>query len=126
MMTQVAGASSGHGQARCNRPQVRVLRAPVFIAMLLLCLASSVWAEPYAGSPRADPLVRLMAWAFVCLLAVTPSLLTGLLASRAGLRSRRLVATFVLSFGACLGVFVLLGAVDVAAELVSLVLNVLF
>jgi hypothetical protein len=35
------------------------------------------------------------------------------------------VATFAVSFGACLGVSVLLGAVEVAAELVSLVLNVL-
>jgi hypothetical protein len=106
--------------------QVRVLRAPVFIAVLLLCLASSAWAEPYAGSPRADPLVRFMAWTFVCLLAVSPSLLAGLLASRARVRSRGFVATFAISFGACLGVSVLLGAVEVAAELVSLVLHVLF
>jgi hypothetical protein len=105
--------------------QVRVFRALVLIALLVLCLASSACAEPYAGSPRADPLVRFMAWTFLCLLAVTPSLLAGLLASRARVRSRGFVATFAVSFGACLGVSVLLGAVEVAAELVSLVLNVL-
>lgn len=95
------------------------------IAFTSLCASAAAKAEPYSGNPADDPLVVFVSWAAIVAGSAAFSLPISLLASRSNFRSRRFATTFTVAFICLLFLAKLAGAVQIAKELVSLVLHVL-
>jgi hypothetical protein len=92
-------------------------------AALALAGSNAALAEPYSGDPTADPLVRLVSWTLLLLGCLAFSFLVAAVASRGKWRSRRFAWVMPASFLAVLGLALLVGALRVIAEIVSLILH---
>ena len=98
----------------------------IAIALVLLLIFGQAIAEPFSGSPRDDPAVRMVSWLVLIVFSVGIGFLLALFRCRSDLRVFR-VAVHTLAFGSIVGLIGYLSpAFKVLIELVSLVLHLLF